>query len=161
MPYRYIKSIAGRRGAFLMLAGLMFLPVSVSYIFTIVRPDRVEALDWLPEGIRLWQFGILFTLSGLAAMFIGLWSAKLSAKWISYGFVAALVPPLIASAIELVALSIGESSITGLFDVVFYLSLVGMIRLASGWPNPLPIPADPPVTGSIPTLRGGENGTLA
>ena len=151
MPYRIIKTVDGRRGSFLVLAGGMFLPVSTSYLF-LDTVDRTAVLSWLPEWIRLWQFGVIFTVASVAGIVIGLLSKRLSPRIVGYGFAAVMIPPTTAGALFLLAALFGITP-AGWITAFYYFSLSAMIYLASAWPNPT---TTPPATAptSIPKDGG-------
>jgi hypothetical protein len=148
MPYRIIKTVDGRRGSFLVIAGLMFLPISVSYLF-VEYGTRAALLAWLPEWVRLWHFGLVFTIASVAGVTIGLLSKRLSPRFVGYGFAAVMVPPTVAAGLALLASLFGATPL-GWVTVAFYGGMSALIYLASSWPNPLPTPTAPT------TVPGGD-----
>lgn len=134
MPHRVIRTIDGHRGVFLILAGLIFLPVSISFIF-VESPGRDAAVSWLPEAIQLWHFGIFFTAASLAGIMIGALSRRLPARIIPWGFVAVLVAPMGATVLFLTTAILGLSDQAWL-SVSAYGTLVAIIYHVSSWPNP-------------------------
>lgn len=141
MPHRVIRSADQFRGTFLFLAGLMFLPVSIGYLFQDVPLNTMHGLEWMPEIIHLWHFGAVFAPASLTATIVGLFSRQLAHKpqLIGYGYAAAVAPPLIATGVALVALLHGAPPAIW-FSIVTHGSLAAAIYLASEWPNPAPKP---------------------
>lgn len=137
MPHRVIKSIDGRHGAVLVLAGAMFLPVSIS--FTFVRSsDRVQVLSWAPF-IELWHLGLVFTVASVAGLIIGLWSRYLPPKVVGYGYLAVMIPPTSVAAVFLIAAILGISP-AGWITVCYAAGWSALLYLCSGWPNEQPEP---------------------
>lgn len=141
MPYRAIKTIDGHRGSFLVLAGLLFLPVSVSYVF-LETSTRVEVLSWMPDAIRLWHLGLVFTAASLFGTVVGLLSKRLPPRVVGFGYMAVMIPPAFATVIFAVAALLGIST-TAWLTVSTYGVIAAMIYLVSAWPNPTPPPTAP------------------
>lgn len=141
MPRRIIKTIDGRRGAFLVIAGLMFLPVSVSYLFT-ETAHRASLIAWLPDWVRLWHFGVLFTIASVAGFVIGVISKRVSPRVVGHGFAAIMTPPTVAAGLALLATIFGGAP-TGWVSFAYYGGLSALIYLASSWPNPIRPPTAP------------------
>ena len=145
MPHRVIRSADQFRGTFLFLAGLMFLPVSIGYLFSDAPLSTMHGLEWMPEQIRLWHFGAVFAPASLTATLVGLFSSRLTRKpqIMGYGYAAAMAPPLIATGIALVALLHGAPPMVWQ-SIVAHGSLAAAIYLCSEWPNPAPTPPQVP-----------------
>lgn len=155
MPHRLVRTADGFRGTFLFLVALMFLPISVAFALD-SRPlwALSPGLGWIPDEVRVWHLGIVFAASLLAAVSIGLFSRRLS-RWpnvIGWGYVAALVPPVLATILPLWGLFNGAP--LGLLWQSIWPNLIlsAVIYLGSEWPNPQPLP--PRLPPSAPTPGG-------
>lgn len=138
MPYRLIKSADRYRGTFLFLAGLMFLVQAVSYLLSPAPMNALPGLHWMPEVIMLWQAGLVLTVTSVFAASVGLLSKRLHkhVKVISYGYLAAMVAPLLQ--VTLGAWAIMHGAYEWLPSMPTHVVLAAMIYLASEWPNPTP-----------------------
>ena len=63
MPERVIKSLDGKRGAFLFVGGLAYLFIGLSYLVT-PTAGRQAAFSWLPEMLTPQLLGWVWVIGG-------------------------------------------------------------------------------------------------
>lgn len=157
-------TVDGYRGAFLVLQSLSLLILSAGYV-TVTPDARNVAFAWAPEWLQLWHFGIAFVALSGFALIVGLFSKKLSPRWMGAGFMAAWTPPLVAAGLFLVAVLHGATPALLIAGVLPNMIQAGAIYLASAWPNPqaepvrtieVPVPVSEDTAGSLEELRKRE-----
>lgn len=137
MPHRIIKTIDGRHGAVLVLAGAMFAPVSVSFMF-VRNEGRAQVLSWIP-WLELWHLGLVFTVASAAGLIIGLWSKHLPPKVVGWGYLSVMLPPTTIAAVFLIAAILGISP-GGWITFCYAAGWSALLYLCSAWPNETPRP---------------------
>jgi len=143
MPHRLVRTADGFRGTFLFLVGFMFLAPSISYLLNGSPLNALSGLEWVPGFVMLWHVGVLFTATTFAAAAIGGFSKYLPGKVVAWGFLAAMVAPVVASVLACVSLLYGAGA-AGLLSLLPNTTLAALIYLASEWPNPMPAPPKGP-----------------
>ncbi len=142
------------RGTFLFLAGFMFLTPSIGFLFDHRQLNSLGGLSWIPDPVQVWHMGLVLALASLVSSVIGLVSRKLARRCprvISWGYLAAMVPPVFMVVLSIWAVINGAAPLPWLVNMPMYLTLAAMIYLGSEWPNPPreltgPTPSLPPTT---------------
>lgn len=130
MPHRVIKTINGRRGAGLTIAGGMFTLLSVSQI---LRPDP----SWMPGWLSYSALGWAFLACSAFALTVGLFSKRLPTGALAHGYAAAFIPPLGLAALYTLAALLGASPTAYIYAAIF-VGFASFIYLVSGWEEPPP-----------------------
>lgn len=125
---RWLPQHLGRRGAFLAIIGVGKTCWGISFL---VNPPSADGLQLLTHICSLRHWSWLWIVTGL----VTLGSAFLKVGRDRYGFVAALLPPIVWAVAYLSAAVSGEYS-RGAFVAIWYLtSHVGVILWASTVPE--------------------------
>lgn len=152
MPYRIIKSISGRRGSALTLAGFIFIPIAVSQI--IQQPtSRAIALRWLPDWITFGALGWVFLALAGAAFLCGLFSKWLPSRFLGIGYMLAFLPPAFLAIVYFISLCFGLW-MSGIVSFAIYAGFASLIYLIGGWEEPRP---SPPLTDGQRQMLTGED----
>lgn len=125
---RWLHRKLGRRGIFLLIAGIGKTCWGVSFLIT---PPNTEGLRLLTQlcSIRHWSW--LWIVAGVVT-FVSAWLRIGRDRW---GFIAALIPPTVwATAYTSAALS-GEYSRGGYVAIWYLTSHVGVILWAATVPE--------------------------
>lgn len=151
MPYRVIKSIAGKRGSALAIIGFIFVPISLSQILD--QPaERAIALRWLPDWITFGALGWAFMAVTVAALICGLFSRWLPDRFLSVGYGLAILPPAALAGIYAVAFCL-HPWMGGAVSFSIYTGYAALIYLVGGWEEPRP---SPPLTDEQRQMLGGR-----
>ena len=132
MPYRLIKTMDGRRGGFLLLAGLSYIAIGISNVMMKPSASLDLAFAWLPHQFNSKSLGWIWILSGLFILIASLVSAKYS-KLEATGYVMSLLPPFIWALIFGISHLFGNPY--GIRSGVVYLSISILMYYVAGWPD--------------------------
>lgn len=145
MPHRVIRHIDGHRGSFLLVGGLAYIPIGLSYLITLTR-SRQAGFAWLPEFLTPSLLGWVWLLAGATAVAVA-FTSRAHPKWERHGFSALITPPVLWSLIFLIAWlhhlipalpATGHP--TGYLSVISYGLMAGWVGVASGWDEPVHVP---------------------
>ena len=71
MPERVIRTLDGKRGSFLLLSGLFYILIGLTYE-VVSTPTRSAAFQWLPEAMNPQVLGVVWLVGGGASVVIAL-----------------------------------------------------------------------------------------
>lgn len=158
MPERVIRYIVwglnGKRGAVLVLHGLIFFLIGWSYL---TAPDivaRTRTFGFIPEWIDPPLLGIPWIASGVVSIFFAIDWSWTSDRW---GFMAATMMPLFWSLLFLTGWINGYNPLAWI-SAVLYLGYALIIMVVAGWPNPTrPVDVKLPKLPDLPKSSGGDD----
>lgn len=144
MPDRYIKSLDSNRGAYLLVGGIAYFFIGLSYVI-VPTPGRQAAFTWLPEFITPGTLGILWVAAGAAVTFLALISKRCvgGQKW---AFSLMVLCPSLWVVIFTGATITGVHPY-GWVSAVAYAAMASWSLVAAGWDNPRQPPAA--ITGEL------------
>ena len=132
MPYRLIKSMDGRRGGFLFLAGIVYMLIGIVNVVSIPSHRMDLIFAWLPNHVSAKSLGWVWILAALVMLAGGLLSAAHS-KLESAGYVVSLLPPFVWGFIFAGSALFGNPY--ALRDGLVYLFMALSMYYTAGWPN--------------------------
>ena len=148
MPERVIRTLDGKRGSFLLLSGLFYILIGLTYE-VVSTPTRSAAFQWLPEAMTPQVLGVVWLVGGGASVVIALvsrWASRLE----RVAFAALMFCPLVWTLIFVGATIMGTHP-NGWLSGVMYGFFASTVWVVAGWDNPTP-----PATGPIRTIRGTD-----
>lgn len=149
MPERFITTLDGKRGSFLLLAGVFYVLIGLTYE-VVNTPSRSAAFLWLPESITPQVLGLVWILGGSTAILIAVVSR--SAPQIErVAFAALMFCPLLWTVIFMGSTLVGTHP-NGWLSGIMYSFFASIVWVVSGWDNPTP-----PHTGPLRTLRSMDD----
>ncbi|MCG7424598.1 hypothetical protein [Kocuria rhizophila] len=148
MPERLITTLDGKRGAFLLIGGLAYLFIGLSYVFA-STPGRQAAFQWLPEFMTPPLLGTLWILGGSWTIIVALISRG-HPRLENVAFAALMLCPTMWVVIYMGASILGTHQ-NGWISAVSYGLMALWVWVVSGWDNPTP-----PVTSPVPVVRGAR-----
>lgn len=100
-----------RHGLVLMVAGMIFMGIGFSYVFTVSTPGRELSLQILLLWSPMWLWGYAFVLAGILAVISSRWPpisktwgymvlSGLSAGWAATYLAGMTVPPVVNLIVE-------------------------------------------------------------
>lgn len=122
----------GRRGAFLLLFGLAYAGIGLSYVFAEPTAPIREAMVWLPSWSPLWACGVAFVAAGGVALVC----AFLPLPGDRFGFMA-LASISAAWAVANVVSWQAEHQARGWVTAIVFAAVGGAVLVVSGMPNPV------------------------
>jgi hypothetical protein len=125
---RRLRKQLGRRGAFLLLFGIGKTCWGVSFL---VDPPSAQGLQFLTQFCDLRHWSWLWIVCGAVTTF----SAFLKVGRDGWGFLAALLPPMVWAFAYTVAVVSGDYSRGGFVAVWYATSHIGVIMWAAGVPE--------------------------
>lgn len=135
MPDRLIPSIDGKRGGFLLIIGIGWLTIGLSYVLGPRTESRQAGFSWLPSWLDANELGWAWVAAGLTAIIAALVSKRW--KWVeSLAFGALIAPTAIWTAVFTIAQTLGEHPY-GWISAVSYGIFTAVIYHCSSWPNPV------------------------
>ena len=135
MPDRVIKSLDGKRGAFLFVGGLAYLFIGLSYL---VAPTagRQAAFSWLPEMLTPQLLGWVWVVGGAGVAVVSLISrAHRCTEPPAFGVL--MLCPALWVVIFAVSSIVGVHP-TGWVSSIAYGLMAMWVWIAAGWDNPAP-----------------------
>ena len=133
MPYRLIKTIDGRRGGFLFMAGLSYILIGIAHIVTTPSVSSDLAFSWIPYfSITANTLGWMWVVAGIV-MLIGSAFSAVHSRLESVGYVTSLVPPFVWAFIFCGSYLFGNPY--GLRSGVAYVLASILMYYIAGWPN--------------------------
>ena len=130
MPYRLIKTIDGRRGGILFIAGLSYILIGGANIVTKPSISLDLAFSWIHTTAT--TLGWMWVVAGVVMLIGGAISAGHSTLE-SAGYVTSLIPPFVWSFIFCGSYLFGNPY--GLRGGVVYLFVAILMYYIAGWPN--------------------------
>lgn len=137
MPDRIIPTIDGKRGGLLVILGIWYGLVGLSYVVT-VTPSRERAFQWLPIFLDSTELGWLWIIISALIGTYGLVSNRHD-QWERAAYGLAIVPPALWAAIFAVSWAVYGNP-HGWVSAVTYSAWVAVILHCAGWPNPVDVP---------------------
>lgn len=134
MPERVIKTLDGKRGAFLLVGGLVYTLIGLSYII-VETHGRVVAFAWLPV-LSPYMLGWVWLLLGVSVAVFALVSRS-HTRLEPFAFGALMVCP-VPNALIFGAASIIGASRTGWISATLYALIILWVWIVAGWENPRP-----------------------
>lgn len=132
MPYRLIKSMDGRRGGFLFLAGMVYMLIGIVNVVSIPSAKLDLVFAWLPNHVSAKSLGWIWILAALIMVTGGVFSSKHS-KLESAGYVVSLLPPFVWGFVFAGSALFGNPY--ALRDGLVYLFMALAMYYTAGWPN--------------------------
>lgn len=122
--------VNGRRGAFLLLFGLIYLAIGASYTWVEVGAPIIRWMSWMP--VPLWVCGLVWMVAGLAAIRFGFCTIPRD-RW---GFMALAAVGMGWTVAWLIAWATGDAP-RGFAGAFVFAALAAAILVVSGMPNPV------------------------
>ena len=133
MPYRLIKTMDGRRGGLLFIAGLSYILIGVANIVTKPSISLDLAFSWISHPtITATTLGWMWVVAGVVMLIGGAISAGHSTLE-SAGYVTSLIPPFVWAFIFCGSYLFGNPY--GLRSGFVYLFVAILMYYIAGWPN--------------------------
>jgi len=132
----------GRRGVFLMMFGLVYVAIGVSYLS--LRSQRFTAIPVIGPILDDPAWGLMWIVGGLVATVNG--ALRIRSRADAPGFVALLIPPGVwsifyaTSVVSYVATAGDTGRINSISGAAVWALVWLVVTLISGWPD-----ADPDV----------------
>ncbi len=134
MASRLLPRREDYRRQFLMLAGIAYAALGVSYVLTPTTTGRQAGFAWLPGRLGVETLGWLWI--GVATLVtLASWWKPGSRRVERWCFATLTVPPSAWAGIFLASWLIGTHPI-GYASAVSYALIAGTVLLAARWPNP-------------------------
>lgn len=132
MPYRLIKTMDGRRGGFLFLAGMVYMLIGLANVVSkpSARLDLIFA--WLPAHASARSLGWIWIIAALVMLCAGIFSVGHS-KLEATGYVVSLLPPFMWGFIFSGSALFGNPY--AIRDGLVYLFMSLSMYYTAGWPN--------------------------
>lgn len=134
MPERVIKTLDGKRGSFLLVGGVAYAFIGLSYVIT-VRPEREAAFSWLPTVITPHLVGIMWLLVGVCVAMSSLFSRNHRGLE-PMAFSALMLCPSAFVVVFLVATFTGAHP-DGWISAGVYCLMCLWVWIVAGWENPV------------------------
>lgn len=148
MPERFIKTLDGKRGAFLLVGGIAYLFIGLSYVVT-STPSREAAFQWLPQVLTPGLLGYLWVMCGVWTAVVALVSRH-HERWENAAFASLMLCPM-SWVVIYTGASVFGTHPHGWVSAVAYGLMATWVWVVSGWDNP-----HPPMTGPLKVLRGAD-----
>lgn len=123
----------GRRGAFLILFGVIYLLLGFSYVATPETPAVRVALKLALRVAPLWAYGLMWLVAGAVAVISGVF---LSPARDATGFMCAVIAPTLWAFVYLAAWVDHDTSRAWVSAAVF-AAIGGAVSVVSGMANPV------------------------
>lgn len=127
-----VAAKVGRRGAFLILFGVVYLLLGFSYATTPVTPVMRTTLKLALNVAPLWVYGLMWLAAGTVAVISG---AFLSPVRDAAGFVCAVIAPTLWAAVYLAAW-VDHDAPRMWVAAALYAAVAGAVSVVSGMANP-------------------------
>ena len=133
MPYHFIKSVEGKRGSTLFIAGFLFLIIGALNIWTPASDVSDAAFAWLPTHMDANDLGWAWIVGGAITIYIALRS-KSHPNWEVVGFAIGIIIPFIWAFIFSASVLFGNPY--GFRGGAPYYFISIMMWHVSGWADP-------------------------
>ena len=135
MPERVIKTLDGKRGAFLFVGGLAYLVIGLSYLVASTGA-RQAAFSWLPEMLTPQLLGWVWVIGGAGVAVVSLISrAHRFTEPPAFGVL--MLCPALWVVIFAVSSIVGVHP-SGWVSSIAYGLMSMWVWIAAGWDNPIP-----------------------
>ena len=135
MPDRVIRTLDGKRGAFLLVGGLAYAFIGLSYV---VAPTagRQAAFSWLPDPLTPQLLGWVWVVGGVGVAVVSLISrAHRATEPPAFGVL--MLCPALWVVIFAVSSIVGVHP-SGWVSSIAYGLMSMWVWIAAGWDNPTP-----------------------
>lgn len=147
-----ISERVGRKGAFLLLMGFMYLDIGYSYVVQPVTAITASQLKLALRVAPLWVYGLGWMFGGALMMIVG---SSLTHRFTrdTWGFVVGAMVPAVWSTVWFSAWADGDASVRGW---ILYFAFASAMFLAAGFANP-PRPSDIRTLEALALLRKADH----